>query len=369
MSPIKGLSNKVQIPRLGKIRLGIKKTNGNGVEYPVATDYFVLPKEHPQHGALVELFGEQPKELRILIPLEDEDKWCSQYYRCYSKSRGLICKGDGVNAIRMVGKGTNDLAWKDCKEVEMKDIECKGTDCEHYKLKRCNEILNLQFMIPEVPGLGVWQIDSTSINSIKNINSMSALIKSIYRKIAMIPLSLTLEPREVNNPESGKKKTVYLLNLRTNNKLADLAIAARHQEEQFLLPVGDVEPPDDGLGYQPDFEPCPPDTHTAEQNIDNLWPDSGTPSDKTGQTENGWNKLESNGKKELVAPAAPPVQENQKAPLTNPATITSIELLYKACFNDFKLQPNEVLKELGISSKTDITDPSDSYKQIAAVRR
>jgi hypothetical protein len=176
MSPIKGLSEKRMIPRLGKIRLGIKKTNATGKEYPVATDYFVLPKDHPQYQDLVNLFGEQPKELRILIPTEDEEKWCSQYYRCYSRSRGLVCKGDGETATRMVAKGTTNLVWKDAKEVEMMDVACTGRECEIYMKKNCNEIMNLQFMLPEIPGLGVWQIDTTSINSIRNINSAAELI-------------------------------------------------------------------------------------------------------------------------------------------------------------------------------------------------
>lgn len=272
--PIKGLSEKRMIPRLGKIRLGIKKTNANGKEYPVATDYFVLPKDHPNYPDLVNAYGEFPKSLNILIPTEDEEKWCSQYYRCYSRSRGLVCKGDGETATRMVAKGTDQLAWKDAKEVEMKDIACTGRECEIYMKKNCNEIMNMQFMLPEIPGLGVWQIDTTSINSIRNINSAAELIQLIYHKIAMIPLTLTLEPREVNNPDDGKKKTVHVLNLRVNMKLSELAIAARQQSEQFMLPIGDTEPPDDGMRFAPDFDPITPDTHTPEENIRDLWPDA-----------------------------------------------------------------------------------------------
>ena len=276
--PIKDLSNRVQIPRLGKIHLGIKKkSQKTGNEYPCATDYFVLPKDHVQYPDLVALFGDQPKELKILIPTEDEDKWCSQYYRCYSRSRGLVCKGDGDTASRMVAKGTDQLAWKDTEdkklEVEMKTVDCKGKNCPIYQNKQCNEIMNLQFLIPDVIGLGVWQIDTTSIHSIININSASTLIKGLYGRVSLIPLWLTLEPRDVNNPDDGKKKTVYVLNLRVKDKLADLAIAARQQQELFLLPASDVEPPDDGMRFMPDFDPIAPDTHTPEENIKDLWPD------------------------------------------------------------------------------------------------
>ena len=45
--PIKGLTTDRQemLPRIGKIRLGIKKKHSNGREYPAATDYFVCPPE------------------------------------------------------------------------------------------------------------------------------------------------------------------------------------------------------------------------------------------------------------------------------------------------------------------------------------
>jgi hypothetical protein len=271
--PIEGLSNVIRIPRLGKIKLGIKKKNAAGIEYPEKTPYFVLPTDHPQYKDLVDLFGDKPKELHILIPTEDEERWCSQYYRCYSKSRGLVCKGDGRTASRMVAKGTDNLAWKDAKEVEMKTIECPGKNCDIFIKRNCNEIMNLQFMIPEIPGLGVWQINTTSINSIININSAAFIIRNIYKRLTNIPLLLTLEPQEGRTPDDGKKTTFYVLNLRSGIKLADLAIAARQQQDQFALPAGDTEiPDDDELGYSPEFDPVAPDNHTVEQNIKDLWP-------------------------------------------------------------------------------------------------
>ena len=239
--PIEGLSTSRRLPRLGKIHLGIRHPEKG---YPMKVDYFVCPPE------VQEVFGEKPKELRILIPVEDEEKWASQFYRCYSKTRGLICKGDGITAMRMIDTQTGAMADRDSKAVSMKEIPCQGRECPDYKIK-CKEVMNLQFLLPEVKGLGVWQIDTSSRNSIININSMADLIKSIYKKIAMIPLLLTLEPKEVNNPDDGKKQTVYVLNLRVNMKLDDLALMARKQTEILELPAGDDERPD---LISPDFE-------------------------------------------------------------------------------------------------------------------
>jgi hypothetical protein len=60
---IKGLSEQRQMPRLGKIRTGVKVANksGNG-EHPESVDYFVLRDE------LKEVFGDKPKSLPIMFP-------------------------------------------------------------------------------------------------------------------------------------------------------------------------------------------------------------------------------------------------------------------------------------------------------------
>ena len=57
------------------------------------------------------------------------------------------------------------------------------------------------------------------------------------------------------------------------------------------------------------------------------------------------------------------------SPKRAPETIRTINELMKACFEDFKMQPREVLKELGYSSQVDITElPGECYRRIAAVR-
>lgn len=235
---IKGLSERIRLPRLGKIRLGIK-VNGDKSLYPKAVDYFVCP------SAIQEFYGEKPKELPIMIPVEDIEQWASQFYRCYSASRGLICKGDGENATALVDTKTGEIATKDSPNTELRDIKCDPDTCRMMQANQCRPIMNLQFLIPKVPGLGVWQLGTSSINSIKNINSAAALIKGMCGRVSMIPLTLKLEKMEVS-PE-GKKKNIYVLSLTTSFSMENL-ISQLNQlpEGRALLPTAaDAEPPDD----------------------------------------------------------------------------------------------------------------------------
>ncbi|MBM3301375.1 MAG: hypothetical protein FJY85_15660, partial [Deltaproteobacteria bacterium] len=114
--PIKGVTEVVRLPRLGKIRLGIKRENASGVPYPCPTDYFVCPPE------VKKVFGVKPRELRIMFPTDDETQWASQYLRCYSASRGLICRGDGETAVAKTDVLTGELAIRESADTELKEV-------------------------------------------------------------------------------------------------------------------------------------------------------------------------------------------------------------------------------------------------------
>ncbi len=256
MSPIKGLTDVPRrMPRIGKIHLGIKVKNKQGVEHPKATDYFVFPESGSPGGELLEQlvaeYGEKPKELSVIFPLEDEESIASQYYRCYSRSRGLICRGDGETCLRMVDTGTGDLPSKETKDTELREMTCTGQECPNYKEGQCREIMNLQFMLPKISGIGVWQIDTSSINSIRNINSCLEMIKAVYGRVCMIPLTLALEAISVT-PPGGTKKTVNVLNFRSMDNMIEAAIKARKPPMELLI--------------------GPPNIEQAEKDVAELWP-------------------------------------------------------------------------------------------------
>ncbi|GAI92149.1 unnamed protein product [marine sediment metagenome] len=170
MCPIKEVSDVRRMPRLGKIRLGIKVEPEGKNPYPRATDYFVVPDE------IKELVGNTPKKLNIMFPTEKPDEFAQQWLRCYSFTQGLVCKGDGSTAIRKIDVETGDIARHTTQEWVFKDWGCDPDTCEQYSEKQCRRVMNLLFLIPDVPGLGVWQLDTTSFYSIVNVNSCESLL-------------------------------------------------------------------------------------------------------------------------------------------------------------------------------------------------
>lgn len=239
--PIEGLSDVVRIPRLGKIHLGVKATSEEkGRQYPKATDYFVCPDE------VKAVYGEKPKELDIMFPVDDPELFAQQWLRAYSLTQGLTCIGDGLSARRKIDTATGAMASHTTKNWEWHEITCNSQECPDYKDKRCRRVMNLQFLLPKVPGLGVYQIDTSSFYSIVNINSMIKMLKGILGRCSMIPLILALGPVEVS-PPGLSKKTVYIMHIKKDIKLAELAQVAQLPPAKVLLPEPETEEPPEDL--------------------------------------------------------------------------------------------------------------------------
>jgi hypothetical protein len=242
MTPIEGISDIRWFPRLGKIRLGIKK-EGQRVSYPQAVDFFVCPEE------VKKVHGEQPKELPVMFPADDIELIAPQWFKCYSYSQGLICRGDGKHCRRKVDTETGDFANKDTRKWVMTDGSCEPEHCPMIGSKQCRKMMSLLFILHEVPGLGVYQLDTSSFYSIVNMNSQLApggfLRQFTKGRIAFIPLILSVEPKEVNPPGEGRK-TVHVLNVRAEVKLADIIRISRQRPSQVLFPtLEEEEPPED----------------------------------------------------------------------------------------------------------------------------
>lgn len=259
--PIKDLSNLTTLPRLGKIHLGIKvdakcpKCGWEGLSegadhcplcsgklqhkkgaYPRATDYFVVPEE------LAKIVGERPSELDIMFPVDSPEIFAPQWLRAYSMTQGLVCIGDGETSRRKVDKATGAMASHETEQWEWREgLDCDPQTCPEYICKppRCRRVMNLMVLLPQVPGLGVWQIDTSSFYSIRNINSMVRLLQSLTGRCSFIPLKLCLGPIQVS-PSGQKQKRVHIMYVKNEMTLAQIALMGQRTPAQVLIPEPDL---------------------------------------------------------------------------------------------------------------------------------
>ncbi|MCL6600837.1 MAG: hypothetical protein K6T81_19195 [Alicyclobacillus macrosporangiidus] len=252
--PIKGWCDVPRVPRVGKIHLGIRTRNDKGKEYPKAVDYFVVkPDESTSEAAAAafhSVYGDKPQEITVAFPTNDPEQFFPQYLAAYQGGGGkykLFCKGDGETASRADGQGNRV------------QIPCLYKDCPIYQQGKCKEIGRLQFFLPDVPGIGVWQIDTSSYHTTANLNGSIQMIRALTGgRIAMIPLTLRIVPKVVN--PDGIAKTVYVLELAVQDmKLTDFL------RQTPLLTTG-----------TPLVEPIPQDELPEDLYIDaNIVPDTG----------------------------------------------------------------------------------------------
>ena len=329
--PIEGISDIRRMPRLGKVRLGIKvQPEGEGKNpYPRATDFFVVP------GEIKELVGDKPKKLNIMFPTEEVEKFAQQWLRCYSFTQGLVCKGDGRSATRKLDVETGDIARHTTQAWEFRDNwGCDPDTCEQYQEKQCRRVMNLLFMMPDVPGFGCWQLDTTSFYSIVNINSCIDLIRTICGRISFIPLILSLEPIEVS-PPGITKKTVHILTVRSDFKLADIQRLGRTRPELITMPSLDEEEAPEDL--------------FPEQKV-----------------------VEAEARVAGEVPPAEPVEEKTPDDVTED-DVPDINALLRVCFHFWEMQPVEVCRELSHRTVMDVMaagiDPWDAWLTIKAVKQ
>ena len=250
--PIKGWSDRTKLTRLGKVRLGIKAQSSTGATYPKQVDYFVVNEDDATSAdaaaSFHDVYGEKPHELDIAFPTEDPEEWAGQWLRMYTQSWGLACRGDGDIAMAKIDPDTGTWVSRDSQDFVLKEITGCGETCPNYQSKpqRCRPVMTLQFLLPQVRGLGIWQIDTSSFHSMRNLNSQVKLIQALVGRISLIPLKLRIVPLKVQ-PPGQKPKTVHVLDLQTSLTLAELQRSARAlPSPQVMLPTAsDEEEPED----------------------------------------------------------------------------------------------------------------------------
>ena len=241
---IKNLSERRRLPRIGKLHLGTKLTNKDGVEYPHAEDHFVCPVgDSPGAGLVQAVYGDTPVELDIMFPSNNMDMVARQEYKYYTRTRKIpICRGNGENAFQLTDLDTGAIVDKESVKIEMRKVLCTGQECTYYG--KCREVMNLQFLMPNVPGVGVWQLDTGSINSIINVNSDLELIRMLTGTIVGIPLKLKLGQQEAE--VEGKRKNIYVLHIIYEGTLHNIMQEGNYRSLRLAAPVEVPEPDEAG---------------------------------------------------------------------------------------------------------------------------
>lgn len=213
---IRDIQEDDRIPEAGRIRVGEKRKNAQGKEYPASVDHFVAS------GDYAEKFHEvypRADRITIVFPSDSEADVCNERFEARNEAGRLLGWGDGIDfmifnkdhgkylpySIRQDENKEADRAWLGQFAKEGKR-DRDGKPCGKWE-----EVLYIRFLIPAVrSALGYWQLMTKgSKTSIPNIRGVFNRIKG--ESIAHIPLDLFIDLHTSNMPESTSKYPVLKL--------------------------------------------------------------------------------------------------------------------------------------------------------------
>lgn len=246
---ILGLQRRIR--EIGRIRLGTSTPSGNN-KRPRKIDKFRFTSlDRAVIEAVAALLGgtvaawdnsgsaqwevfTDANEVKILLPPNPSDMGFSQFYEQWAKGFcSHRCDGERNHA--------RDTACT----CDPEDRACKPTT-------------RLSVLVPEIPGLGLWRLESHGYYAAVELAGAVELIQQMAGAHTMIPARLRLERREVRRLEGTKavvrKFAVPVIDLDVSI-LGVRSLAARVGQVEITAGDDDVPPVEGGWQPVPDVEP------------------------------------------------------------------------------------------------------------------
>jgi len=236
--PIKGLTDRgLAFPEIGQIRKGAPKDEKGYVGKDLS--YFRVEfdeKESESQQIFTSVYGDQPKEINILLPFNEIERMWDAYLEAYTAGR-MVARADGEKFIYLIDTKTGEVIVKDGKPYrEYKEDEPVGsyqTDKGKVIPIYCKAVGRLKVVVPELKRFAYMTVMTTSVHDIANV---SAQLSAIYEratlggiKLSGIPLVIRRVPREISVPKADGTRvrmTKYVLQVEASPRWVASSIAA-----------------------------------------------------------------------------------------------------------------------------------------------
>ena len=211
------LNRQRQLAEQGRLRLGYTAEANNGRTRPVRSETWILTSHSREHidtaaqlwGGVVEQWqpmGNGAPQWRVITKANTIDAILppgdplSQAYEQWNRG-GCVRRCDGV---------TEQLSGSPCICLQQ-----HGEDWyEQPQGKVCDSKSRLKVLLPDMPGLGSWRMETGSYYATDEIAGMVDVLKGAAGDQVMIPVRLRIEPRTRVAGGQTKHFVVPVLELR-----------------------------------------------------------------------------------------------------------------------------------------------------------
>lgn len=202
-----------QWPRAGKIRLGTatptgkKGRFGQDIVRPQKANHFVVREDESgittaeAAAAFREVYGDEPRQLRVLLAGDTPDDCMEGAYRLYGQNKlKLRCDGELCSERTQTG-------WRDVPCV------CKANNVDPASDEHCTLTYTINLILPDVAIPGIWQLDTGSEISSRNMADFLDMLAGLRRgeSLRFMEADLFLVEQHVQPAGMTKAMPVYVL--------------------------------------------------------------------------------------------------------------------------------------------------------------
>jgi len=198
--------DRSKITVIGRLKIGEKVKNANGVEYPKSTDYFIPKGEFAQ--SFTEIYGEKPSKLLIFFPNADA---LTQQYVLYCDG-ALHGSSDGETVEYFENKERKEITFPDSESANifmLKYAEKVNKSKKQKSIAEWKLTVNIQFVLAEIRNvMGLWSFETAGKASMVDqiANSFDNAIE-MFGNIVGVPFWLTVE--KVSHKSAVKGAQVF----------------------------------------------------------------------------------------------------------------------------------------------------------------
>lgn len=203
-------------PRAGKIRLGTWTKDeaksvelGRDVGTPAKADHFIVVEDESgitsaeAAAAFHRAYGDEPRTLRFMLPGDTPDDCFEGAWRLYGTNK-LKRRCDGESC----SERTKTDGWRDTACVCKAD-GISPDDKQHH----CALTYTLSLILPDVAMPGIWQVDTGSEISARNVADFLEMLSALRRgeSLRFLEGDLNLVEQKVQPRGAVKTFPVYVL--------------------------------------------------------------------------------------------------------------------------------------------------------------
>lgn len=181
------------LPEAGRIKVGEKKKNAKGVEYPSSLDYFRATGSFAE--MFHKIFGAKPTKLMVVFISDELQDSCNEHFSCWEGGK-----------LWGTGDGESFRVW-DPNKTKDGDYVDVGNDSELLKNKKWDVTLQLRFILPEMKGvLGQWIfVTKGAKTTIPTIVKAFDFIKERLGTVVGVPFELVVEKAKGYSPGEARQ--------------------------------------------------------------------------------------------------------------------------------------------------------------------